>query len=232
MSMVYWGLAHKKGTRTKKDFVSAEEWYRRAAEAGSVPAHYALGGLYLDTKRYKEARDALRYSAERNHAPSLSSLGRMYALAVGSRRDICKAPELLERSSALANRHAKGLLGIVLFFLGPTRWRGAQLFAAAIKELIRDHNIEKAKRFFCRAEALDRQGHHSKAEPMNREVVTIYEANRGPEHLENRGTTRLSRRQLCQAETVFRSRTTLAPRGCNFRQGIWSGASQDCDSTL
>ena len=56
MSMIYLGDAYKFGTGVEANLNEAEEWYRLAANAGSLPAHYLLGRLYLNMERYAEAK--------------------------------------------------------------------------------------------------------------------------------------------------------------------------------
>jgi hypothetical protein len=131
MSMVYLGDAYKLGKGTKIDLSRAEEWYRRAADKGSLLGSYSLGRLYFRLKRYVEAKNAFSVAAARDYIPAVHFLGRMYASGKGVEKDSVKAEQLLERASKNGSVLAKGVLAYLLTHghLSPLRFlRGMWLY--------------------------------------------------------------------------------------------------------
>lgn len=113
MSMLYIGHAWQEGNGVSQDLTRAEEWYQRAANAGSVMGLYALGRLYLKQRRFDDAKKAFRLGAARGYAPAMHFLGRMCFFGWGE-TDIAKAKIFLEDASALGNLRARRLLGQLL----------------------------------------------------------------------------------------------------------------------
>lgn len=111
MSMIHIGSAYKRGTGIPTDLDAAEMWFRRAADAGLLYAHYALGRLYFDQKRHDDAREAFEFGVARKHVAALHFLGRMYISGKGVPKDIEKGLQLLKRASDGGNIFAKAALG-------------------------------------------------------------------------------------------------------------------------
>jgi|SRR5579885_52563 len=114
MAMIYLGNAYKLGQGTRIDQSQSERWYRRAADAGSMPAYYELGRVYLERKQYEEAKQAFTVAADRGYIPAVHFLGRMFFYGQGVTRDVRKASELLERASAGGSIYARRILGQIL----------------------------------------------------------------------------------------------------------------------
>lgn len=114
ISMLYIGHAYRDGTGVAKDAVQTEEWYRRAADKGSILGLYHLGRLYIEQRRYEEAKQAFRFAAAAGYTPAVHHLGRMYFFGLGVEKDIRKATTLLGDASASGNVIATRLLGHVL----------------------------------------------------------------------------------------------------------------------
>ncbi len=115
MSMLYVGQAYRRGTGTDVDSRTAEKWYRRAADAGSLSAYYFLGRLYLVEKRYDEARDVFEYASERNYAPATHFLGRMHFAGKGVPKDPEKGEQLLKCAASAGSVYAKA--GLAQFLI-------------------------------------------------------------------------------------------------------------------
>ncbi len=138
LSMIYIGLAYKKGICVEKNAITAEQWFQRAADTGSLRGHYQLGRLYLDTKRYQQAEAAFGLAAEKHFPIALYYLGRMYLYSLGVKQDVHKARLLLERSFSLGNVYAKRGLGFLLLVYGHgirERMKGAGMYLSARKEI-------------------------------------------------------------------------------------------------
>ena len=79
-----WGQDYKKGANaaSRGDYVEALKWYRKAAEQGSVEAHYQLGILYYNgrgvTKDVARGIKWHRRAAENGHSVSQFILGSAY----------------------------------------------------------------------------------------------------------------------------------------------------------
>lgn len=114
MSMIYLGYAYRDGSGVNKDLIQTENWYRRAADAGSIMALYELGILYIQQKRYDEAKQAFRFAAAAGYAPAIHQLGRMYCFGMGVEKDIRKAKTLWEDASASGHIFATNHLGRLL----------------------------------------------------------------------------------------------------------------------
>jgi TPR repeat protein len=114
MAMVFLGDSYRRGIGTDKDLAQSEEWYRRAADAGSVLGLYLLGRLFILQGRYDEAKSAFHFAAAGGYPPATSWLGRMYYFGWGGEKNIARAKLLLEEASARGNIIATSLLGHLL----------------------------------------------------------------------------------------------------------------------
>src|SRR6478752_6407261 len=83
MSMVYVANAYRKGIGTSVDTSRSEDWYRRAAAAGSALASYELGRICLDAKDYEGAHREFSDSAAKEYPPSMNLLAMMYVHGKG-----------------------------------------------------------------------------------------------------------------------------------------------------
>jgi TPR repeat protein len=139
LSMLYLGHAHQNGIGGPVDLSKAEEFYRRAAERGSLPSSYQLGRMYFDTEKYLQAKDAFEIGAEGAYMPSLQMLGRMYMYGIGVNKDLEMAKDLFERASKKGHVFAKRNLAIILMtekFNIVNLIRGAWLFAVSLLNVV------------------------------------------------------------------------------------------------
>ena len=115
MSMVYVGQSYHAGIGTDKDLVQAEQWFRKAADAGSVRGAYTLGRLYYHQKRYDKAKEAFEFGAVAGYAPAIAFLGRVYYFGQGqTRKDIARAKRLFEDAAAQGDIQARASLARLL----------------------------------------------------------------------------------------------------------------------
>jgi len=139
LSMVYLGHAFRNGTGTPIDLGKSEQWYRRAADAGSALAAGILGAYYFDIKQYARAEEFFKMSADRGYLPGMFRLATLYLDEAVIDPQPQKARELLERASALghavAKRRLAGLLARGGFGL-VQRIRGYWLMLSSFKDYL------------------------------------------------------------------------------------------------
>lgn len=65
-------LAHaaEEGLGVPQDAEEAATWYRRAAEAGHLPAHLHIAGLLLQSRQYTEVRAQPRVTQPKARTPA------------------------------------------------------------------------------------------------------------------------------------------------------------------
>jgi TPR repeat protein len=112
-SMIYVGLFYKRDANPKNP-EEAEKWYRRAADAGSFFAYHCLGRLYLEQKRFGEARDAFSCAVGGDYVPSIFYLARMFVLGLGVEKDITTGVALLEKARLRKSVYAGMMLGRIM----------------------------------------------------------------------------------------------------------------------
>ena len=113
MSMVYLGNIYRRGEAdVPPDLTTAECWFRRAADKGSLVALFHLSILYLNQKRYPEAEAALTDGSRRDYAPSAYWLARLYWHGPLDRRRPAEVVALLERAANAGHIWANRDLGI------------------------------------------------------------------------------------------------------------------------
>jgi TPR repeat protein len=110
MSMLYLGFAFSNGTGVSLDLQCAETWYRRAADAGLLRAHYDLGRLYLDIRQYSNAKLEFEYAASKGFMPAFHLLGRTHYFGYGVPVDKAQGREFLETASRWGCVGAKAVL--------------------------------------------------------------------------------------------------------------------------
>jgi uncharacterized protein len=139
MSMIYIANAYRNGVGTNTDLRQAEEWYRRAADGGSILASYELGRVFLERKEYHSAKEAFDIGVSQNYPPSMHMLALMYLRGTGVVRDISKARDLLERAAALGHIFSKRNIGVLLmkghFGLSQVP-KGVLLLLSALKDAL------------------------------------------------------------------------------------------------
>lgn len=145
MSMLYVGSAYRYGWGVPVNFLTAEQWFRRAVDGGLMLAVLDLGSLYLERRRYAEAQAVFEAAAARDYAPAIHQLGRMYFYGHGVAKDFGRARTLLERASAEGNIAAKFQLAHLLRtgHFGFGQWlRSILLRFIAYKEVMSLHPKE------------------------------------------------------------------------------------------
>jgi TPR repeat protein len=133
MAMADIGYMYGKGIGVQANTSEEEAWYKRAVEAGSVFAQFALAHLYLRTQRYPEAFAACETAAASGYAPAMYFLAFMYGQGVGTEHNLEKERDLLQQAMLLGHLWARGRLGGLLMRgrWGPSqRLRGLLLFVS------------------------------------------------------------------------------------------------------
>jgi TPR repeat protein len=110
MSMLYLGYAFSNGTGVSPDPQRAETWFRRAAGAGLLRAHYNLGRLYLDNRQYSNAKQEFEHAASNGFMPAVHFLGRIQYFGLGVPVDKVQGRILLETASRWGCLYAKATL--------------------------------------------------------------------------------------------------------------------------
>jgi hypothetical protein len=99
LSMLQLGDAYKLGIGVEANIGTAEQYYRRAADAGSLLAYYFLGRLRLRQKRFDEAFSAFNYASGKGYPPATHFLGRLYCWGIGVTKDTVRGEALLRRAA-------------------------------------------------------------------------------------------------------------------------------------
>ena len=142
---------YEAGRGTAADPGSAAQWYRKAADAGSIEAAYRLGqmaeaGQGID-RNPADAMTLYQQAARRGYAPAMRSVARFYEDGVGVRRNESEAANWYRRAVAANDVPSFVRLG-VLYTLG----KGVS------------KNEEEAARLFTRAaQAGDAEGQYALA---------------------------------------------------------------------
>lgn len=98
LSMVHLGDAYRFGKVAKADFAEAEKYYRKAADHGSLLAHYFLGWLFLKQNRLEEAMRYLNLASGKGYGPATNFLGLIYITGRGVGKDVTRGESLLRRA--------------------------------------------------------------------------------------------------------------------------------------
>lgn len=92
------GISYRDGKGVTKDSTKAWEWIHKAAELGYDDAQNALGDMYFDNKKYKEAVKWYIKASDQNERSSQCSLGFCYFFGWGVESDTVKAVRFWEES--------------------------------------------------------------------------------------------------------------------------------------
>ena len=97
------GWCYQKGLGVEKDLKRARDYYRKAAEAGSIFGMYNYGCCYLDgdggEKNYTEAVKWFRKSADGKNAYAMVNLGWCYQNGLGVDKDLKAAREYYRKAA-------------------------------------------------------------------------------------------------------------------------------------
>ena len=80
-SQIGLGLIYRLGTGVEEDASTAEKWFGKAADQGSVRAMYLLGILNAEKENYLKAAELLYEAAEQGHKEAQFNLGILYMMA-------------------------------------------------------------------------------------------------------------------------------------------------------
>ncbi len=109
------GLNYAKGIGVQKDYVTALEWFQRAADQGDAHAQFYVGLMhergYSVPRSYATALLWYRKSAEQNFAPAQIAMARFYARGLGVPRDRAQQIAWLRRGAEQDNALAEYILG-------------------------------------------------------------------------------------------------------------------------
>jgi TPR repeat protein len=140
-SMIHVGYAYQEGNGVPPDTEKAEDWYRRASDAGSIDGSFRLGCLYRMSHRFDEALAAYSIGESQNFPPSIYWMGRMYLNGMGVDPNHDKAMDFWRRASALGHPyaarnlafdHLNGRYGLRGFVRGLVMWLAAMRDGIAI----------------------------------------------------------------------------------------------------
>lgn len=91
------------GFGVTKDVAKAEQLYRARCDAGSAPACFGMGRMYLDAKKYDEALRVMTRACEGGSPDACSAVGFMYYTAQGTRWDVAAAGKFFIKSCELGS---------------------------------------------------------------------------------------------------------------------------------
>lgn len=150
-SMGVVGWAFDTGTGVPQDLLLAEKWYRRAFDGGSDYGLFWLGVLYTKQGQWEKATEVFRTGAERDWAPAMYQLARLYLQSANWRQKRNDALVLLERASVAGDLSARRFLATTMMH-GWFGWRripaGIRMFskvAEDMAELVKDDQTLAAK---------------------------------------------------------------------------------------
>lgn len=110
-SMLFIGQAYESGSAGHTNLERAEEWYRRAADAGQIRATFALGRLYQRRGDHAKARVMYERGANAGHSPSMRALAMCYFCGRGASESREKSREWWKEAITSGNIYAIRDLG-------------------------------------------------------------------------------------------------------------------------
>ena len=105
------GKCWRDGLGVMPDDEQAEVWFRRSAEAGNDFSQYALGKLFQQEKRVKEAVEWYEKAAAQGNQYAYYRLGKLYLQGEDVPKDVPKAIGCLTASAERGNQYAQYALG-------------------------------------------------------------------------------------------------------------------------
>ena len=103
MSLVYLGYIYEVGLSVESDLSTAESYYRRAYEGGSIGGLFGLGSIYLRLQNYQEAEKMFLLGSDKQDMRSMYWLARVYLKDHNNVEKQQKAIRLLERSYSMGH---------------------------------------------------------------------------------------------------------------------------------
>ena len=111
------GKCWRDGMGVLPDDEQAEQWFRRAAEAGHDFSQYALGKLLQSQKRMEEAVSWYEKAAAQGNPYAAYRLGKLYLDGTDVPKNVAKAVEYLTNAAREGNQYAQYTLG-KLYLIG------------------------------------------------------------------------------------------------------------------
>ena len=111
------GKCYRDGLGVIPDDEKAEQWFRRAANAGLDFSQYALGKLLQEQKRIDEAVEWYEKASDQGNQYADYRLGKLYLTGTDVPRDVERAVHHLAASAEAGNQYAQYTLG-KLFLMG------------------------------------------------------------------------------------------------------------------
>lgn len=101
----------------QKDYLQAEQWYRKAADQGNAKAQANLGVMYANgqgvRQDYAQAVQWYRKAADQGYAVAQYNLGVMYENGQGAPRDYAQAEQWYRKAAAQGDAVAQFNLGVM-----------------------------------------------------------------------------------------------------------------------
>jgi hypothetical protein len=114
-SMLCIGYFYESGEFGPINYGKAREWYRKAADAGSLQAYYRLGRILFKEGRCDDAFGVFSYAASKGYPPAMHFLGKIYLSGAGVSLDAFRAETLFRQASEKGSLAAKlALAGVLL----------------------------------------------------------------------------------------------------------------------
>ena len=88
LSMVYLGDTFGNGRGVMRDTAAGDQWYRCAADAGSIEGAHRLAYRYFVQRRYDLALEQLSRLCARGFTPAMYCMGSFYHIGQGVDRDL------------------------------------------------------------------------------------------------------------------------------------------------
>ena len=113
----YYKAAYGKSVYTStKNYQTAVEWFRKAAEQDWVKAQSFLGAIYLTDESIRDHEEAykwLKSAAEKNDAIAQFNLGLMYWHGIYVKRDVGEAKKWIQKAAEQGHERAIGFLNSI-----------------------------------------------------------------------------------------------------------------------
>jgi TPR repeat protein len=107
LSMLYIGDSYENGRGVERNVELGDQWYRKAADRGSVEAAHRLAFAYWHRHEYGKAIEELSKLSERGFTPAMFCLGSMYYVGKGVKPSVENAMKYWKMAEARGHLLAK-----------------------------------------------------------------------------------------------------------------------------
>lgn len=107
LSMLYIGDSYENGRGVERNVELGDQWYRRAADCGSIEAAHRLAFAYWHKHEYGRAIEELSKLSERGFTPAMFCLGSMYYVGKGVKPSVENAMKYWKMAEARGHILAK-----------------------------------------------------------------------------------------------------------------------------